>query len=118
MNILANNNFLADENSLVKIRPIPNIPESDYINANYVEVSKNFLVVNMFSVLNDTLAFQGLHSEHEYIACQAPLRNTLDDFYRCILEKKVAVIVNLLEKGWQHFAVNLKIIIYGNYLYF
>ncbi|KAH9397942.1 hypothetical protein TYRP_019314 [Tyrophagus putrescentiae] len=67
-------NILPYENSLVKISPIPDLPDSDYINANYVE---------------------GLHSEHEYIACQAPLRNTLDDFYRCILEKKVAVIKTL-----------------------
>lgn len=41
---------------------------------------------------------KGIHSDREYIACQAPLRDTLDDFYRMILEHKVPIVVNLLER--------------------
>ncbi|KAJ6218763.1 hypothetical protein RDWZM_004575 [Blomia tropicalis] len=70
-------NVMPYEHSLVRLKPIPNIDGSDYINASFVP---------------------GIHSDREYIACQAPLRDTLDDFYRMILEHKVPIVVNLLER--------------------
>lgn len=42
-NIIVDKTVYADEHSLVKIRPIPEVPDSDYINANYVEVIEKIL---------------------------------------------------------------------------
>lgn len=58
------------------------IEGSDYINANYIsgEVKNSF---------------------HYYIACQAPLESTMNDFWRMMWEQRIGVIVMLtsLEEG-------------------
>ena len=56
---------------------------SDYVNANYIN---------------------GFDKEHHYIAAQGPKAETLDSFWRLIIENKVDVVVmvtNCEEKGRQ-----------------
>nr|UUA79747.1 tyrosine-protein phosphatase non-receptor type 12 [Octopus vulgaris] len=56
----------------VKLKSVPNVPGSDYINANYI---------------------QSAVSGHGYIACQGPLPNTVADFWRMIMELDVETVV-------------------------
>ncbi|CAH1099689.1 unnamed protein product [Psylliodes chrysocephalus] len=66
----------------VFLQPIEGYPNSDYINANYVTGPKN--------------------TKGYYIACQGPMSNTVDDFWRMIWEQQTKVILMLtyfFEKG-------------------
>ncbi|GLV31164.1 uncharacterized protein CBL_12239 [Carabus blaptoides fortunei] len=66
----------------VFLKASDNDPYSDYINANYVTGPKN--------------------TRGYYIACQAPLQNTVDDFWRMIWEQQCRVVLmltNLYENG-------------------
>ncbi|XP_008201096.1 mucin-3A isoform X2 [Tribolium castaneum] len=66
----------------VLLNLIDGYPTSDYINANYVTGPKN--------------------TKGYYIACQAPMQNTVDDFWRMIWEqqcKVVLMVTHLFENG-------------------
>ncbi|CAG9836956.1 unnamed protein product [Diabrotica balteata] len=66
----------------VYLQPIDGYPTSDYINANYVTGPKN--------------------TKGYYIACQGPLQNTVDDFWRMVWEqqsKVILMITHLFENG-------------------
>ncbi|XP_044258859.1 filamentous growth regulator 23 [Tribolium madens] len=66
----------------VLLNLIEGYPTSDYINANYVTGPKN--------------------TKGYYIACQAPMQNTVDDFWRMIWEqqcKVVLMVTHLFENG-------------------
>ncbi|CAG9857525.1 unnamed protein product [Phyllotreta striolata] len=66
----------------VYLQPIEGYPNSDYINANYVTGPKN--------------------TKGYYIACQAPMSNTVDDFWRMVWEQQTKVILmltHLFENG-------------------
>ncbi|KAK9871226.1 hypothetical protein WA026_011500 [Henosepilachna vigintioctopunctata] len=68
--------------SRVFLTPMAGYPNSDYINANYVTGPKN--------------------TRKYYIACQAPMSNTVDDFWRMIWEQQCKVILmltHLFENG-------------------
>ncbi|GAB1604726.1 receptor-type tyrosine-protein phosphatase C-like [Argonauta hians] len=74
-------NILPFDHSRVKIEFIDDDPYSDYINANYIN---------------------GYNQEKEYIACQGPLINTVDDFWRMVWKENINLIVMLTlckEKG-------------------
>ncbi|XP_064386521.1 uncharacterized protein LOC135335055 isoform X2 [Halichondria panicea] len=58
----------------VKLRPVKDIRGSDYINASYVN---------------------GYMTNTKYIAAQGPLPNTLEDFWKMIMENKLRTIVML-----------------------
>lgn len=38
-------------------------------------------------------SFQGFSGDREYIAAQAPLRNTVEDFWKMIIQNHVKIIV-------------------------
>lgn len=72
-------NVVAYDHSRVVLKPIENIPGSDYINANYCD---------------------GYNKPDHYIATQGPLPNTVGDFWRMVWEQKSRTIVmmTLLEE--------------------
>ncbi|KAF2894630.1 hypothetical protein ILUMI_11543 [Ignelater luminosus] len=66
----------------VFLNAIDSYPNSDYINANYVTGPKS--------------------TRGYYIACQAPMQNTVDDFWRMVWEQQSKVILmltHLFENG-------------------
>ncbi|KAG5886443.1 hypothetical protein JTB14_024657 [Gonioctena quinquepunctata] len=66
----------------VFLKTIEGYPNSDYINANYVTGPKN--------------------AKGYYIACQAPMQNTVDDFWRMVWEqqsKVILMITHFFENG-------------------
>ncbi|UJR29933.1 hypothetical protein I4U23_017480 [Adineta vaga] len=72
--------ILPYEHSRVKLIPIDDC-DSGYINANFIT---------------------GLHNPREYIACQGPLKTTINDHWRMIWEQNVMIIVmltDLIERG-------------------
>ncbi|GMS85421.1 hypothetical protein PENTCL1PPCAC_7596 [Pristionchus entomophagus] len=75
-------NILPFDHSRVKLRSRDDDPNGDdYINANYIS---------------------GVCSRREFIACQGPMVQTRDDFWRMVVEQQVPVIIALtkcVEKG-------------------
>jgi protein tyrosine phosphatase len=65
-------NILPYDATRVKLRPVEGEEDSDYINANWVT-----------------------SAERKYICTQAPLENTLDDFYRMLWETNSSALVML-----------------------
>eukprot|EP00794_Sanderia_malayensis_P003700 gene3700-4220_t len=73
----------------VKLRMMAGVPGSDYINANFVE---------------------GYNAPEAYIATQAPLPNTVDDFWRMVYEQQCSTIVCLIrETNAQSSKMNLHV---------
>uniref|UniRef100_A0A7N6FJI2 Receptor-type tyrosine-protein phosphatase kappa n=1 Tax=Anabas testudineus TaxID=64144 RepID=A0A7N6FJI2_ANATE len=72
-------------NRRVILQPIEDDPSSDYINANYIDVSGN-----------------GYQRPSHYIATQGPVHETVYDFWRMVWQEQSACIVmvtNLVEVG-------------------
>ncbi|XP_077499778.1 receptor-type tyrosine-protein phosphatase U-like isoform X3 [Amblyomma americanum] len=67
-------NLLAYDHSRVKLKPIPGVLYSDYINANYID---------------------GYCRPKRYIATQGPKHHTVDDFWRMVWQENVCKIVML-----------------------
>ncbi|XP_028966965.1 tyrosine-protein phosphatase Lar [Galendromus occidentalis] len=65
-------NVIAYDHSRVVLEPLPGIPGSDYINANYCD---------------------GYRRQNAYIATQGPLQETIGDFWRMVWEQQSATIV-------------------------
>jgi protein tyrosine phosphatase len=69
---------IKDDHSRVKLVTVDDedCDYTDYINANFVA---------------------GLKSHTKYIACQGPLKHTIDDFWSMVWEQKVSIIVMLTQ---------------------
>nr|WBW70117.1 venom protein [Lampona murina] len=73
--------LLAYDHSRVVLKTLPDDPDSDYINANFID---------------------GSNSEREYIATQGPLPNTIGDFWRMVVQQnatRIIMLANLVEHG-------------------
>lgn len=91
-----------DDFSRVKLISLHNDEGSDYINANYIPVSTQYLCIDVFltDVRHDDgllLCRQGYNSPHEYIATQGPLPDTRNDFWKMVLQQKSHIIVMLTQ---------------------
>uniref|UniRef100_A0A672RNN9 protein-tyrosine-phosphatase n=1 Tax=Sinocyclocheilus grahami TaxID=75366 RepID=A0A672RNN9_SINGR len=78
-------NIIAYDHSRVILQPMEDDPSSDYINANYIDVSGD-----------------GYQRPSHYIATQGPVHETVYDFWRMIWQEQSACIVmvtNLVEVG-------------------
>ena len=83
-----------DDHCRVVLKSRPGDKGSDYINASFVDVSRN--VSNVILIGSHTYTYpQGYYQKAAYIVTQGPLQDTCDDFWRMIWEKKVALIVML-----------------------
>uniref|UniRef100_A0A8C0LDX3 Receptor-type tyrosine-protein phosphatase kappa n=1 Tax=Canis lupus dingo TaxID=286419 RepID=A0A8C0LDX3_CANLU len=82
-------NIIAYDHSRVILQPVEDDPSSDYINANYIDVS--IFIVRC-----------GYQRPSHYIATQGPVHETVYDFWRMIWQEQSACIVmvtNLVEVG-------------------
>ncbi|XP_050023108.3 receptor-type tyrosine-protein phosphatase kappa-like isoform X1 [Dermacentor andersoni] len=74
-------NLLAYDHSRVRLKPIPGVPFSDYINASYID---------------------GYCRPKRYIATQGPKPHTVEDFWRMVWQEnvcKVVMLTGLVENG-------------------
>lgn len=74
-------NILPYDKNRIRLQPMPGVRNSDFINASIID---------------------GFQQKHAFIATQAPLENTVVDFWRMVLEQNVKIIVMLTkieEKG-------------------
>lgn len=74
-------NILPYDHNRVKLVPIAGCRQSDYVNASIVD---------------------GFQQRNAFIATQAPLENTVTDFWRMVQERNIHIIVmltKLVEKG-------------------
>lgn len=63
-----------DDDNRVKLSLVPGRPDSDFINASYIE---------------------GYNQSKRFIAAQGPTKDTTEDFLRMVVEKNVKVIIML-----------------------
>jgi len=93
--------FRPFDKTRVVLETIDGMEGSDYINANFVsgEIPLSF---------------------HKYIACQAPLENTVNDFWRMVWEQRCGVVVMLTDveedKAISYWPEEGKIVRYGSFL--
>ncbi|KAK7907207.1 hypothetical protein WMY93_015819 [Mugilogobius chulae] len=99
-----------DDHSRVILQPIEDDPSSDYINANYIDVSGNASNATIGSQRNQRnhtpsliwLYRDGYQRPSHYIATQGPVHETVYDFWRMVWQEQSACIVmvtNLVEVG-------------------
>uniref|UniRef100_A0A4W6CQC6 protein-tyrosine-phosphatase n=1 Tax=Lates calcarifer TaxID=8187 RepID=A0A4W6CQC6_LATCA len=75
----------SDDRHRVKLHPLLGDPNSDYINANYID---------------------GYHRSNHFIATQGPKQETLYDFWRMVWQENcfsIVMITKLVEVGRVHF---------------
>ncbi|XP_064781444.1 receptor-type tyrosine-protein phosphatase kappa-like isoform X5 [Oncorhynchus masou masou] len=99
-------NIIAYDHSRVILQPMEDDPSSDYINANYIDVSGAASSIGE-RVRHDRpsliwLYRDGYQRPSHYIATQGPVHETVYDFWRMVWQEQSACIVmvtNLVEVG-------------------
>lgn len=78
------------EHSRVKLQQCTNEPSYDYINASYINPSYDLdtLVKNTQAILPHV----------RYIASQGPLTETIGDFWKCIINHNIPLVISLTEE--------------------
>ena len=100
--------LLTVEYTRVQLHLIEGIEHSDYINANYINVSD--LVHSLQWCHGDNM--QGPSDEVEYIAAQGPLPHTVGDFWRMLWYHNIEVsTLSLLLLSVSHTHFFLQIVI-------
>lgn len=86
------NSLVNKLNDLTLTQPVDN-----YINANYIELPSlpNTLSDQKKELLKNLSAGKGRNCR--YIATQAPMKTTVHDFYTCLLNNKVPIILSLTD---------------------
>ncbi|KAL0616866.1 Receptor-type tyrosine-protein phosphatase epsilon [Plecturocebus cupreus] len=77
-----------DDHARVILSQVDGVPCSDYINASYIDVSGQRLLV-------PPAQLRGYKEKNKFIAAQGPKQETVNDFWRMIWEQKSATIVML-----------------------
>uniref|UniRef100_A0A1A8JXN1 protein-tyrosine-phosphatase n=1 Tax=Nothobranchius kuhntae TaxID=321403 RepID=A0A1A8JXN1_NOTKU len=106
-NIIA---YPTDDHTRVRLQLLDGDPHSDYINANYIDVSGNTSNATIGSQRNQRnhtpsliwLYRDGYQRPSHYIATQGPVHETVYDFWRMVWQEQSACIVmvtNLVEVG-------------------
>nr|XP_055066598.1 receptor-type tyrosine-protein phosphatase U isoform X3 [Misgurnus anguillicaudatus] len=78
---------LMDDRHRVKLHPLLGDPNSDYINANYIDIRINR---------------EGYHRSNHFIATQGPKQETVYDFWRMVWQENcfsIVMITKLVEVG-------------------
>ena len=109
----------SDDDSRVHLAQIPGVEGSDYINANFIDVSSAVHVSNAFDSSSRaqylpslsyvptvhlflSVCLQGYQKKNAFIATQGPLPNTTPDFWRMVWEYRCCCIImltNVVEKS-------------------
>ncbi|XP_057208075.1 receptor-type tyrosine-protein phosphatase kappa isoform X6 [Triplophysa rosa] len=101
-------NIIAYDHSRVILQPMEDDPSSDYINANYIDVSGDASSSSIGERVRNVspsliwLYRDGYQRPSHYIATQGPVHETVYDFWRMIWQEQSACIVmvtNLVEVG-------------------
>ncbi|XP_076872722.1 receptor-type tyrosine-protein phosphatase kappa isoform X9 [Brachyhypopomus gauderio] len=101
-------NIIAYDHSRVILQPMEDDPASDYINANYIDVSGDAPPPSIGEGVRNSspsliwLYRDGYQRPSHYIATQGPVHETVYDFWRMIWQEQSACIVmvtNLVEVG-------------------
>ncbi|XP_028970297.1 receptor-type tyrosine-protein phosphatase kappa isoform X5 [Esox lucius] len=99
-------NIIAYDHSRVILQPMEDDPSSDYINANYIDVSGAASSIGERARHNRPsliwLYRDGYQRPSHYIATQGPVHETVYDFWRMVWQEQSACIVmvtNLVEVG-------------------
>lgn len=107
--------LIVDPNSRVVLFLKFGIANSDYINANFIRVSKSNNNNNKNTKINHCFS-QGYRGQAKaYIATQGPLPFTVADFWRMIWEQRSTVIImttGLIERNMVKLTVLLYIYLY------
>jgi protein tyrosine phosphatase len=78
------------EHSRVKLNEVDSPTDDDYINASYLDP-----ICNLDELTNVT---PNLMSNLKFIATQGPLKQTIGDFWKCIINFKVPLIISLTDE--------------------